>query len=501
VNEIPSRSLPSGAIDPSTSRLFLTIFPSIMLPMFLAVADQTIVASALPAIAADTGQVERISWVVVSYLLATTIAAPVYGYLGDTFGRRRLMFVAIAVFIAASILCASAPTIATLSASRVLQGLGGGGLMSLSQALVGEIVPARQRGHFQGYMAANATASAAFGPVAGGWLTVHFGWRSIFLVNVPLGFVAMLLALRIVARPGNRSGGWTFDSFGLILLVATVVPILVALQMIERPNLENLGGAALLAMVSIAAGFRLTSYEGARPQPLIPVQLLRRRLVWMGDALVVCHGAALTSLVAFLPLFLRVVHGATVIESGFLLLPVTAGIGVGAIVTGRLVTRTGRTMIFPGVGLIVATLLLLVFAFNASRLPLFAIGCLLSTASAFMGTVMGVVQVTVQGAAGPHQLGAAAGSVQLSRSVGAAFGTALFGTVVFASLFWIDPTAGSIFTKLVDAGPDALNSLSETARQTFLAHSSAAFRAGFLLIVVFTTSGALLAWANPSRRV
>ena len=137
VDAAPARPIPSGAIDPSTGRLFLTVFPSIMLPMFMAVADQTIVASALPAIAAETGDVERISWIVVSYLLASTIAAPVYGYLGDLLGRRRLMFVALTIFVAASLLCAASPTIPLLSAARVLQGLGGGGLMSLSQALIG----------------------------------------------------------------------------------------------------------------------------------------------------------------------------------------------------------------------------------------------------------------------------------------------------------------------------------------------------------------------------
>src|SRR6204780_1161813 len=186
----PARAFGSGRPAGPT---FLAIFPSIMLPMFLAVVDQTIVATALPAIAADTGNVERASWIVVSYLVASTIAAPIYGKLGDAFGRRRLMFVALGVFIGASVLCAASPTIELLALARVLQGLGGGGLMTLSQALIGEAIPPRERARYQGYLAAVAVSANTFGPVAGGYLTEHFGWRSVFLVNLPIGLVAVLL--------------------------------------------------------------------------------------------------------------------------------------------------------------------------------------------------------------------------------------------------------------------------------------------------------------------
>src|SRR6476659_5824636 len=189
---------------PSTARLFLTVFPSIMLPMFLAVVDQTIVATALPAIAASLGNVERVSWVVVAYLLAGTIAAPVYGQLRDIYGGRRMMFVALAIFLAASVLCAAATSIEMLAFGRILQGRGGGGLMTLSQALIGEAIPPRERARYQGYLAGVAVSSNTFGPVAGGYLTQAFGWPSIFLVNIPLGLGAVLLVLRLEARPGDR---------------------------------------------------------------------------------------------------------------------------------------------------------------------------------------------------------------------------------------------------------------------------------------------------------
>src|SRR6202140_2075973 len=199
---------------------FFAIFPSIMLPMFLAVVDQTIVATALPAIAAETGRVDRASWIVVSYLIAATIAAPIYGGLGDAFGRRRLMYAALAIFILASLCCAASPTIELLALARILQGLGGGGLMTLSQALVGEAIPPRERARYQGYLAAIAVSANSFGPVAGGYLTEHFGWQSIFLINVPIGLIAVLLTKKLENRvpepsdwrPGG-GGAWFFTIF------------------------------------------------------------------------------------------------------------------------------------------------------------------------------------------------------------------------------------------------------------------------------------------------
>ena len=189
---------------PSPRSLFFAVFPSIMLPMFLAVVDQTIVATALPSIAASLGDVERISWIVIAYLIAGTVAAPVYGYYGDLYGRRKMMFVALTVFIAASCLCAAAQSMLALVLARVAQGLGGGGLMTLSQALIGETVPPRERARYQGYLAGVVVCSSTFGPVAGGLLTQAFGWRSVFFVNVPLGLIAIVLAPAPAVEEGHR---------------------------------------------------------------------------------------------------------------------------------------------------------------------------------------------------------------------------------------------------------------------------------------------------------
>src|SRR3954454_7560314 len=189
---------------PSPRSLFFAVFPSIMLPMFLAVVDKTIVATALPSIAASLGDVERISWIVIAYLIAGTVAAPVYGHFGDLYGRRKVMFVALSVFIAASCLCAAAQSMLMLILARIAQGLGGGGLMTLSQALIGETVPPRERARYQGYLAAVVVCSSTFGPVAGGLLTQSLGWRSVFFVNVPLGAIAILHARRLPSKKGTR---------------------------------------------------------------------------------------------------------------------------------------------------------------------------------------------------------------------------------------------------------------------------------------------------------
>ena len=185
-----------------------------MLPMFLAVVDQTIVATALPAIAASLGSVERVSWVVVAYLVAGTIAAPVYGQLRDVYGGKRMMFVALGIFLGrVAAVRRRAVSIEMLAVARILQGLGGGGLMTLSQALIGETVPPRERARYQGYLAGVMVTSSTFGPVVGGLLTQHFGWRSVFLVNLPLGLIAVLLTLRLEPR-AVRDQPWTFDAHG-----------------------------------------------------------------------------------------------------------------------------------------------------------------------------------------------------------------------------------------------------------------------------------------------
>lgn len=481
-------------------RNLLTVFPSIMLPMFLAVVDQTIVATALPAVAAELGNVEHVSWVVVSYLVATTIAAPVYGQLRDVFGSKPMMFIALGIFIGSSLVCAIATSIPMLTAARVLQGLGGGGLMTLSQAMIGEAIPPRDRARYQGYLAAIMVTSSAFGPVAGGYLTEHFGWRSVFLVNIPVGIMALLLTLRIERRPASDQP-WTFDTPGLLLLVAFIVPVLVALSQLQRVQASMLPAVTAALAFGAIALVLLIRREKRATFPLLPVSLLRNPTIWRSDALAACHGATLVSLVTFLPIYLHVSKGTSAAQAGLLLLPMMFGIGFGSMLTGRIMSRTGYTMIFPSVGLIFAAATIIFMAFWMSHLTPFQLGWVLFLNGLFMGTVMGVVQVTVQTASLPNSLGAGAASVQLSRSLGAAAGTALVGTVLFATLALVDPDAARIFSSLIEQGRHVAPSLPAARQAIIQAEIALAFRMAFLTIAGFALCGLVLAWTIPTRRL
>ncbi|RAI44642.1 MFS transporter [Rhodoplanes roseus] len=477
----------------------MVVFPSIMLPMFLAVVDQTIVATALPAIAASTGQIERAPWVVVAYLIAATVAAPLYGRLGDAFGRRKLMLVALGLFIVTSLLCAVSPTIETLALARVLQGLGGGGLMTLSQALVGEAVPPRERARYQGWLAAVAVTANSFGPVAGGFLTEHFGWQSIFLVNLPISVVAIVLALRLPVRK-TEPVEWRSDPLGLMLFAVFVTTTLLSLEQVQRANVAALPFAAALFAAAMLSLVLLIAQERRTPSPLIPLGLLKQPAIWRSDAMAACHGAALVSLITFLPVFLGVVRGASPSTMGLVLVPLTIGIGTGSLITGRMVARTGYTTVFPSVGLALAAVNLVGLAIFAADMSIPALGGMMLWNGFCMGTVMGVVQVTVQSAAGPRRLGEAAASVQFSRSIGAGLGTAMVATVLFGYLAVRSPEAMEVFSAIVQHGRDA--AVIPAARLAAVQGDIRdAFRVVFLAIAAFTLGGLALALTNPLRRI
>jgi EmrB/QacA subfamily drug resistance transporter len=479
---------------------FFRIFPSIMLPMFLAAVDQTIVATALPAIAASTGEVERASWIVVSYLIASTVAAPVYGRLGDEYGRRRLMIVGLCVFIAASLLCALCTSIEALTAARVLQGLGGGGLMTLSQALVGEAIPPRERARYQGYLAAVGISANAFGPVAGGFLAEHLGWRSIFLINLPLGLIAAALTLRLPSHP-HPIGRWQVDVWGIVLFAGLVASLILALERAQQLDPSVLPTVLGLVALAILALVLLIRREQTTSSPLLPISLLRQATIWRTDALAACHGAALVSLITFLPIYLIVVRGISPSQTGLLLLPLMIGIGIGSMLTGRMVTMSGRTAIFPSYGLILVTLNLLLLALAAPHFGTAQLAWVFLWNGLCMGTVMGVVQVTVQSASGPRMLGEAAASVQFSRSIGAAFGTAAVASVLFAMLAATDRETAALFGAMMEQGASVLSSLTPARQAVVQAEIAEAFRAAFLVIAGFAGAGALLAMSIPLRRI
>lgn len=485
---------------PASGSLFLTVFPSVMLPMFLAALDQTIVATALPAIAGTLGDVERISWVVVAYLVANTIAAPVYGRLGDALGRRRLMFVALGMFLGASLLCAVVPNILLLSLARFLQGMGGGGLMTLSQALIAETVPPRQRGRYQGYLSGMYATAATFGPVAGGWLTQQFGWQSVFLINLPLGVVAMVLVARLPAK-GRPGGRVQFDVWGTVFFAGFITSLLLAMERVQHFDAHAVPGIVALLALSVLSLLLLLRQERRAPAPLLPLHLFRQAGFWRADALAACVAGQTVSMVSFMPMYLQVVRGLGAASSGALLLPLTLGVAIGSLFAGRLVARTGRTAIFPSVTLILAFSGLITLGVFTPYISVGQLPWLLAIVSACTGPAMPVVQMTVQTVAGPKFLGAAAASVQFSRSVGASFGTALVGTVLFTLLASRDTATATMFAELVERGPSVLAALPLGRQEIVRTEIADAFRGVFLTIACFTGSAMLFAWSLPVRRI
>lgn len=372
--------------------------------------------------------------------------------------------------------------------------------MTLSQALIGEAIPPRERARYQGYLAAVGISANAFGPVAGGFLAQHLGWQSIFLINAPLGLVAGMLTLRLPSH-SRPTGRWEVDFWGIVLFALLVASLILALERAQHLDPTAVPSILGLAAVALAALGLLIRREKRTQSPLLPVALLRQATIWRSDALAACHGAALVSLITFLPIYLIVVRGVSASQTGLLLLPLMIGIGIGSMATGRMVSASGRTAIFPSYGLILVTLNLLLLALAAPHIAIAQLIWVLLWNGLCMGTVMGVVQVTVQSASGPRMLGEAAASVQFSRSIGAALGTATVATVLFAALSATNRETAVLFGNMVEQGASILSTLPPARQLIVQSEIAKAFQTAFLVIAGFAGTGALLALSIPLRRI
>jgi MFS family permease len=483
-------------------RLFFRVFPAVALAMFGAALDQTLVASALPAIARSLGEVERVSWIVVLYLVANTVAAPVYGRLGDAFGRRRMLLVALAVYAFGATLCAFAATLNWLAAARLVQGFGGGGLIALSVALIAEVVPPRERGRFQAWIAAVFSGASALGPVAGGFLTQEFGWRSVFMLQLPLSALAAWFAItRLRAAEPGSSRGFAFDWAGLVLFALFVGPALLALDQARKLAAGPLLVAAALAGVAALALWLLFRQERRAADPLLPLGLLGDPSIWRANLLTACVAGAFVGSIAFLPIYLATVRGLGPAGIGFALLPLAACAGLGALLAGAGLARSGRTLLWPRIGLGIASATLLLVAVGMGAMALPVMSGLLAIVSMGFGSSFPMVQITVQVAAGRERLGTATASVQFCRSLGAATGTALLGAVLFGALVAMGGEAAPRFVALVNQGPAALADLAAPARAAFQEEMITAFRAAFATAAVLTGFAAWLCGRVPLQRV
>ena len=404
------------------------VFTGLMLVLLLAALDQTIVATALPTIVSDLGGLERLAWVTSAFLLAQTAVTPIYGKLGDLYGRKRILQSAIVLFLIGSALCGQAHSMTELIAFRAVQGLGAGGLIVLIQAVIGDIVPPRDRGRYQGLFGAVFGLASVGGPLLGGVIVESVSWRWIFYVNLPVGLVALavLRATLPATIPATRPA---IDYVGAALLAAGLSAIVLVTSL--GGTTWAWGSAQVVVIgtfgVALLGAFLLT--ERRVPEPIVPPALLRNQVFAVAGPLSLIVGFALFGAVIFLPLYFQTVDAASPTASGLRLVPMLAGVLTMSIVSGQIITRTGRYKAFPVLG----TALMTVGLAMLSRLD---VGTSTVTSSLYLlvlglglGSTMQVLVLAVQNAVPYSILGAATSGVTLARGIGGSLGTAVFGTI------------------------------------------------------------------------
>jgi EmrB/QacA subfamily drug resistance transporter len=407
-------------------------FAAIVLAMLPAVLDQTILATALPTIATDLGRLTDVSWVVTAYVVAAAAATPLWGKLGDRHGRKPLLMIALAWFLATSALCGAAESITMLIVSRAAQGIAAGGLMSLAMAVVGDLVEPRERGRYQGYIAATFAVATIAGPLIGGLLVDGAGWRWVFYVNLPLGIAALAgLALRLPGTPVPEHRR-PLDVAGAALLAAATSAVMLACVWGGDRYDWLSGEIGALGAVALACGTALAVRERRAADPIVPLELLRTRTVAVACSALFLATAALFAVTVFVPLFLQVTTGATPTEAGLLLVPMMLGTTLSTNLAGRAIQRTGRYKRYPVLGLALMTGGLVLLAAAAGDPSRTATGVGLAVFGLGFGMVGQVLIVAVQNGVDRTQLGTAMAATSFFRGLGGAIGAAVLGAV-FAS--------------------------------------------------------------------
>ncbi|MEA2219842.1 MAG: hypothetical protein QOJ35_2468 [Solirubrobacteraceae bacterium] len=488
-----------AAVEPTSGAPRVrVVFASLMLVMLLAALDQTIVATALPTIVGDLGGLSHLSWVVTAYLLAQTVVTPLYGKLGDLYGRKLVLQAGLVVFLAGSVLCGVSQNLTELIAFRALQGLGGGGLMVSAQAAIGDVVSARDRGRYQGIFGAVFGLSSVAGPLLGGFFTSSASWRWIFYINLPLGILA--LAVLAVTLPSRRDHTHhRIDYLGTGLLAAGLSAIVL---------LTTLGGttyawdSTLIIALGVGGISSLAAFAWAErraAEPVLPPRLFTNRVFVLTSAVGLIIGFALFGSITYLPLFLQVVNGASPTGSGLQLLPLMGGLLVTSIGSGQLISKTGHYKIFPIIGTAVMVAGLYLLSLMDATTSTLQASVSMVVLGLGLGLVMQVLVVAVQNAVDYGDLGVATAGATLFRSIGGSLGTALLGAIFAGQLTSnlshdLPATADSGALASGNVDPAALARLPAAAHDAYIHAFTGSLNTVFLVAAAIGVLAFALTW-------
>ncbi|BDB22709.1 MFS transporter [Cupriavidus sp. P-10] len=473
-------------------RAIMRVIGGIVLCILLAALDQTVVIPAVPAIANDLNGFGHLSWIVTAYLIVSTVTTPLYGKLSDSFGRRRLLMVAITLFIGASVACALAQTLGQLILFRALQGVGGGGLMSLAQAAIADVVAPRQRGRYQGYLATVWAVASIAGPLVGGWVSDHMSWRWLFWVNVPLGLLAMVMCYRGLAMLPPRGGRARVDWLGALLLAVAIVAFLLAMSWGGdvydwlSPEL-----AALLVAAAVAVAL-LAWQERRAADPMLPPRLFGNRAYVMGVAASALSALNIFLCIFALPLHFQLVRGADASTSGLLVMPFLLATVAGNFIVAWVAPRVGRMRGILTAGYVAGALGLIVLALVTPAVPLAVVLAAMTLAGVGLGITMVATLMSVQNVLERRDTGAGTGALLVLRSLGSALGGALAGTLL--TLEFRHALVASGVTQALDLGAlrhgsEALAQLSPAVRHVL----AGGVESGFQLIFAVGAAASVLA--------
>ncbi|MEO6089355.1 MAG: MDR family MFS transporter [Umezawaea sp.] len=420
-------------------RALATVFAALMLGMFLAALDQTIVGTSIRTIADDLQGLSLQAWATTAYLITSTISTPIYGKLSDIYGRRPFYLTAITIFVVGSLACTFSTSMYELAAFRALQGLGAGGLMSLAFTIIADMMPPRERAKYQAYFLAVFGTSSVLGPVIGGFLAGQdtilgvTGWRWVFLVNVPIGIVALAVVWRVLRLP-HEAHDHRIDYWGALFLTVGIVPLLIVAEQGREWGWGSLGSVScyVIGVLGVALFIWIESKMG--DEALIPLKLFNTstfRMIIVAGFIV---GIGMFGGISMIPQYLQIVKGHTPTEAGLLMIPMTLGIMVGSIVSGQITSRTGRYKVFPIIGTALMVLAMFLFYTVDVDSPIWQPMIFMTVFGLGLGNCMQTLTIAAQNAVPMRDLGVATASATFFRQMGGTVGVAVFLSILFSTV-------------------------------------------------------------------